>query len=250
MGWMHDALEYFSHDPVHRRFHHNELTFRGVYAFTENFELPLSHDEVVHGKGSLIRKMPGDDWQKFANLRLLLAFQWLSPGKKLLFMGCEIAQWSEWNHEQSLDWHLLEQPHHQGMQRLVSDLNRAYRQESALHRSDCEVGGFEWIDANDSEQSTLTFLRSDPESGETCLVACNFTPLPRHNFRVGAPRPGRWSELMNSDAPEYGGSGQGNLGGADTVPVAAHGRPQSLVLTLPPLAAVVLKAPALKAAGA
>ncbi len=227
MGWMHDTLRYFSHDPIHRRFHQNELTFRGIYAFTENFMLPLSHDEVVHGKGSLLGKMPGDDWQKFANLRLLLAYQWMTPGKKLLFMGGEIGQWSEWNHESSLDWNLLDYDSHRGIANTVEDLNRLYRGWPALHERDTDPAGFEWIDANDVEASVLSFLRIGSDPGQTVLCVFNLTPIPRQSYRVGVPQKGFWRELFNSDAPRYGGTGQGNLGGVESVPVP-HARPAAV----------------------
>jgi 1,4-alpha-glucan branching enzyme len=242
MGWMHDTLQYMAHDPLHRKHHHNELSFRMVYAFNENFTLPLSHDEVVHGKGSLLSKMPGDEWQKFANLRLLLGYMYTQPGKKLLFMGGEIGQWREWAHEGSLDWHLLEHEKHQGLQRWVRDLNTLYRGEPALHELDCDPGGFAWIDCNDAEQSTLCYLRRGSAPADMLVVACNFTPVPRHNHRIGVPAAGQWREILNSDAPLYGGSGQGNLGAVRSAPVACHGHPQSLVLTLPPLVTVVFKA--------
>jgi 1,4-alpha-glucan branching enzyme len=206
--------------------------------------LPLSHDEVVHGKGSLIGKMPGDEWQKFANLRALFGMMWTQPGKKLLFMGGEIGQWSEWNHDGSIDWKLLEAEPHRGLQRWVRDLNTAYRGESALHELDCDPAGFAWIDCNDNEQSTITWLRRGSVPTEVCAIACNLTPLPRHNYRIGVPQAGYWAEILNSDAPLYGGSGQGNLGGVDATPVAWHGHPQSLVVTLPPLAVVVFKSSA------
>ncbi len=240
MGWMHDTLEYMSHEPVHRKFHHDRLTFRALYAFTENFVLPLSHDEVVHGKGSLLNKMPGDPWQKFANLRLLLSYMYGQPGKKLLFQGAEIGQWREWAHEASVDWHLLGDESHAGIQRLLSDLNRLYREEPALHDLDLDEAGFEWIAANDSEQSVVSFLRKGKDD-EVVLVALNFTPLPRHNYRLGVPSAGLWEEVLNSDAADYGGSGQGNLGGVQAAPFPFHGRPASLTLTLPPLGAVFLK---------
>jgi 1,4-alpha-glucan branching enzyme len=242
MGWMHDTLEYMRQNPVFRKFHHDQITFRAVYAFSENFVLPLSHDEVVYGKGSLLRKMPGDAWQKFANLRLLLGYMFAQPGKKLLFMGGEFGQWNEWNHDAQLDWDLLNQPEHAGVQRWVADLNRAYRNEPALHRYDCDPRGFEWIDCHDSDQSTLTFMRKGKPSDPDILVACNFTPVPRRNFRVGTPSTDYWQEILNSDAAIYGGSGLGNLGGATTVPVASHGQPVSAGLTLPPLAIVLFKA--------
>jgi 1,4-alpha-glucan branching enzyme len=240
MGWMNDTLRYFGHDPVHRKYHHNSVTFSIWYAFHENFVLPLSHDEVVYGKGALLRRMPGDDWQKFANLRLLFGYMWTHPGKKLLFMGGEFGQWDEWNHDSSLDWQLLERPAHQGVSRWVGDLNRLLRERAALHECDFESRGFEWVDASDSEQSVLSYLRRGSD-GEPLLVVCNGTPMPRHNYRVGVPRSGRWRELLNSDAPIYGGSGQGNLGTVEAAPLAAHGRYQSLSITLPPLACLVLE---------
>ena len=240
MGWMHDTLAYMSKDPVHRRFDHSQLTFRMLYAYSENYKLPLSHDEVVHGKGSLLAKMPGDDWQKFANLRLLLAYMYAMPGKKLLFMGIEFAQWSEWDHEKSLDWHLTDEPMHGGMSRLTGDLNRVMREEKALHELDFDPAGFAWIDASDAEQSVISFVRRG--SGDEMLVAAfNFTPVPRHNYQIGAPVGGHWLEILNSDAPIYGGSGQGNLGGVGAAPVGRHGHLHSLNLTLPPLGAVFLK---------
>jgi 1,4-alpha-glucan branching enzyme len=242
MGWMHDTLQYMSHDPIHRKYSHDRLTFRGLYAFTENYVLPLSHDEVVHGKGSLLGKMPGDDWQRFANLRMLLALQWFTPGKKLLFMGGEFGQRSEWNHEASLDWHVLQAGNrHDGIQRLVGMLNHLYRTEPALHASDADPGGFEWVDCHDSEQSTLIFLRRLPGARDVLLVAFNFTPVPRPHTKIGVPRGGRWRELFNSDATEYGGSGQGNFGGVDALPLGWHFRPQSILVTLPPLGVVVFK---------
>jgi 1,4-alpha-glucan branching enzyme len=241
MGWMHDTLAYMARDPVHRSHHHGELTFRAVYAFSENFLLPLSHDEVAHGKGSLLGKMPGDDWQKRANLRLLLGYMYTQPGKKLLFMGGELGQRSEWNHDSSVDWHLLEDPAHAGIQRWVRDLNTCYRGEPALFELDCDAAGFSWIDCHDAQQCTLSYLRRGRASAQQIAVVCNFTPVPRANFRVGVPQAGHWRELLNSDAPLYGGSGQGNLGGVRTDPVAAHGHPQSLTLTLPPLAVVLFK---------
>src|SRR6202011_4130976 len=200
MGWMHDTLDYMSLDAIYRKYHHNRLTFRMLYAFGENFMLPLSHDEVVHGKGSLLSKMPGDDWQKFANQRLLFGYMYAQPGKKLLFMGAEIGQWHEWDHETSLDWHLLDYPRHKGLQRWVRDLNTFYRGEPAMHVFDCDPAGFEWIDCNDSEGSAISLLRKgrDPEK-DTVVVVCNFTPIPRHNYRVGVPAGGHWDEVLNSD---------------------------------------------------
>ncbi len=241
MGWMHDTLQYFAHDPVHRRYHHNDLTFRLVYAFNENFVLPLSHDEVVHGKGSLLAKMPGDDWQRRANLRLLYGTMYAQPGKKLLFMGAEFGQEREWHHDESLDWHLLERQEHEGISRWVQDLNRMYRAEPALHERDFEPGGFEWIEANDAGRSLLAFLRRGHAEEAVVVVAANYTPVPRHNVRVGVPRSGVWSELLNSDATTYGGSGQGNLGRVRTAPIPMHGRPVSLNLTVPPLGVIMLR---------
>ena len=238
MGWMHDTLEYFKRDPAHRKFHHNELTFRMVYAFNENFVMPLSHDEVVHGKGSLIAGMPGDGWQKFANLRLLYSYMTAQPGKKLLFMGCEFGQGREWNHDASLDWNLLEHPLHEGLRKLVGQLNRIYRETNAFHQTDFNHEGFEWIDASDAEQSVLTFLRKDKHGEQLVAAAFNLTPIPRHNFRIGVPREGTWSEILNSDAEEFGGSGQGNFGAVESTPVSWNGRPSSIIVTLPPLGAI------------
>ncbi len=241
MGWMHDTLKYTGLDSLFRRYQHNLLTFRSLYAFSENFILPLSHDEVVHGKGSLLNKMPGDVWQKFANLRLLFGYMYGQPAKKLLFMGGEFAQWREWDHDRSLDWHLAEAPPHAGVQRWVADLNRAYRAEPALHRCDCDPAGFQWIEANDADQSVTSFLRRGGPRDGTVLVVCNFTPVPRHNYRVGVPSGGFWRELLNSDAAEFGGSGVGNMGGVEAAPLGLHGQPYSLNLTLPPLAALFLR---------
>jgi 1,4-alpha-glucan branching enzyme len=240
MGWMHDTLQYLSRDPIHRRYHHNELTFRALYAFNESFVLPLSHDEVVHGKGSLLTKMPGDDWQRFANLRLLLGYQYAQPGKKLLFMGAELAPWREWDHEAGLDWQLLDEPSHAGMLRWVADLNRLHRFEPALHELDTEPTGFEWVDAADVDASVISFLRLSAER-RPVLVVCNFTPRVHHNYRVGVPEGGYWEELLNSDATLYGGSGQGNLGGVEAGPGPVHGRPRALALTLPPLGCLFLR---------
>jgi 1,4-alpha-glucan branching enzyme len=241
MGWMHDTLKYMSHDPVHRKFHHSELTFRMIYAFHENFVLPLSHDEIVHQKGSLLSRMPGDLWQKFANLRLLFAYMYSQPGKKLLFMGGEFGQWSEWAHDDSLDWHLLNLSSHRRLQRWVSDLNHTYRNERALHELDCEGEGFEWIDGSDSQQSMLSYVRKSAGGSDTILVVCNFTPVPRYEYRVGVPQSGRWTEILNSDSDAYGGTDFGNLGGKDAEEVPMHGRNHSLNLTIPPLGAVFLK---------
>ena len=238
MGWMHDTLEYMRREPVHRKFHHNLLTFRPMYAFSENFVLPLSHDEVVYGKGSLIRKMPGDDWQRFANLRLLFAYMYACPGKKLLFMGGEFGQWREWNHESGLDWDLLDQPLHAGLARFVQDVNRLYRENPALHQLDFEAHGFRWVDANDSEQSVLSFLRRGRDPGQQVLAAFNFTPVPRHGYRLGVPEGGFWREILNSDADVYGGGGQGNLGGVESESTPWHGMPNQLTVSIPPLGAV------------
>jgi 1,4-alpha-glucan branching enzyme len=242
MGWMHDTLQYFSQDPVHRKYHHNQLTFRMLYGFTENFVLPLSHDEVVHGKGSLMGKMPGDDWQKFANLRLLFGYMYAQPGKKLLFQGGDIGQWHEWQHDCSVDWHLLQWAPHTGVRSWVKALNQAYRSEAALHQLDSDPAGFQWVDCNDADSSVLSLLRKKPASGETILAAFNFTPVPRFGYRMGVPQGGYWREILNSDAYEYGGSGIGNLGGCHATDVQAHGMPHSVELTLPPLGAVFFKA--------
>jgi len=241
MGWMHDTLKYLAEDPVHRRYHHHQLTFRALYGFTESFVLALSHDEVVHGKGSLLAKMPGDDWQKFANLRTLLAYMWCLPGKKLLFMGGEFGQWAEWNHEASLDWSLTALERHSGLQRLTGDLNALYRGTPALHTTDSDPAGFEWIDCNDGDQSTLSFLRRTVDGSQQLAIICNFTPVPRAHFRVGVPTSGAWREVLNTDAPIYGGSGLGNLGGVDALASPAHGEPFSLEITLPPLAVVIFQ---------
>jgi 1,4-alpha-glucan branching enzyme len=242
MGWMHDVLEYMHLEPIHRKYHHHQLTFGLLYAWTENFVLPLSHDEVVHGKGSLLRKMPGDDWQRFANLRLLYGFMWTYPGKKLLFMGGEIAQWDEWDHERSIDWHLLEAgPCHRGVQRLVADLNRLYRAEPALHELDHDPAGFQWMDCTDAEQSVVAFCRFGAGEAPPVLSVASFTPVPRHGYRVGVPRPGRWVEVINTDSALYGGSDVGNGGGVMSEPVPWHGQPHSVLLHLPPLGAVVFR---------
>ncbi|MGQ9611864.1 1,4-alpha-glucan branching protein GlgB [Chloroflexus sp.] len=240
MGWMHDTLQYFRRDPIYRRFHHNELTFRGLYMFSENYVLPLSHDEVVHGKGSLLDKMAGDVWQKFANLRLLYSYMFAQPGKKLLFMGGEFGQWREWSHDTSLDWHLLMFPSHQGVQRLIGDLNRLYRTEPALHELDGDPRGFEWIDANDADASVYSFLRKS-RSGEQILIVINATPVVREDYRIGVPVGGWWRELFNSDSEYYWGSGQGNAGGVMAEAIPTHGRDFSLRLRLPTLGALFLK---------
>jgi 1,4-alpha-glucan branching enzyme len=239
MGWMHDTLKYLQQDPVHRKYHHSRLTFSIWYAFSENFLLPLSHDEVVHGKGSLLGKMPGDEWQQFANLRLLYGYMWTHPGKKLLFMGGEFGQRREWQHEESLEWHVLGYPLHAGVQRWVRDLNQLYRATPALHEVEFSEAGFQWIDCDDADMSVISYLRRS-SSGDVALIVCNFTPVPRADYRVGVPRGGYWRERINSDANAYGGSGQGNLGGLVARTPGAHGWAHSLSLRLPPLAAVVL----------
>jgi len=241
MGWMHDTLSYMSQDSFFRKYHHNKLTFRMLYAFQENFVLPLSHDEVVYGKGSLLGKMPGDAWQKFANLRLLFGYMYAQPAKKLLFMGDEFGQWSEWAHDSSLEWHLLEQEMHRALHTWVTDLNRLYRTERALHERDTDPGGFEWIDCNDAEASVISLLRKGTSPDDLVFVVCNFTPVPRTNYRIGVPRGGFWQEVLNSDAALYGGSGWGNLGGIEAVPVPLHGRSHSLTVTLPPLATLFFR---------
>ena len=241
MGWMHDTLKYFAQDPIHRKYHHNQLTFSIWYAFSENFVLPLSHDEVVHGKGSLLGKMPGDEWQQFANLRLLYGYMWGHPGKKLLFMGGEFGQKREWQHDESLEWHVLQYPLHAGVRNWVRDLNAFYRSEPALYEQDFSPAGFEWVDCNDAMNSVVAFLRRGKRWEDLVLVVCNFTPVVRENYRVGVPRGGFWRECLNSDAPDYGGSGQGNFGGVEASPLPAHGRDHSLNLRLPPLGVLMLK---------
>jgi 1,4-alpha-glucan branching enzyme len=240
MGWMHDTLQHMARDPIHRRFHYSELTFRAVYGWSENYTLPLSHDEVVHGKGSLIGKMPGDDWQKFANLRLLLAYQWATPGKKLLFMGGEIAQWHEWDHDGAIDWGLLSAATHAGVARLTGDLNELLRVEPALYERDADPDGFAWVVADDAENGVLAFVRRAAD-GSPCLFVANFTPVVHHNYRLPVPGPGYWREVVNTDAEEYGGSGVGNLGGVDAVPVPLRDAYWSLTLTVPPLGALFLR---------
>jgi 1,4-alpha-glucan branching enzyme len=241
MGWMHDTLDYFSRDPLYRKYHQNQLTFSAVYAFTENFVLSLSHDEVVHGKGSLLNKMPGDDWQKFANLRLLYGYMCAHPGKKLLFMGQEFGQRSEWNHEQELDWDILQHNSHEQLQRWVKELNYMYKTEPALYENDFNKDGFEWMDFSDWERGVLSFTRQDISKKKTILVVCNFTPVPHHNYKIGIPFGGFWKELLNSDAKEYGGSGQGNLGGVQSSPIPSKGKYHSLSLTIPPLSVSLFK---------
>ncbi|MBN9086526.1 MAG: 1,4-alpha-glucan branching protein GlgB [Reyranella sp.] len=242
MGWMHDTLHYMERDSIYRQYHHDGLTFGLIYAFSERFILPLSHDEVVHGKGSLLTRMPGDRWQKFANLRAYFGFMWTHPGKKLLFMGGEIAQEREWNHDGEIDWLLLDDPNHAGIQRLVRDLNGLYRREPALHRRDASGEGFRWIIGDDRANSVFAFLRSGDSGDSPVLVVCNMTPAPRHHYRIGVPREGRWREIANTDSRFYGGSDMGNDGGVSTSSEPAHGELQSLDLTLPPLATIVLRA--------
>jgi 1,4-alpha-glucan branching enzyme len=238
MGWMHDTLEYFRNDPVHRKYHHHQLTFGLIYAFSEQFVLPLSHDEVVHGKGSLLSKMPGDDWQKFANLRALYGHMWAHPGKKLLFMGGELAQRTEWNHDASLDWHLRDEPAHAGVMRLVRDLNRVYRAEPALWRFDSEPRGFRWLEADDGDNNVLAFARFGEDQSRPVVAIGNFSPVPRFDYRLGFPLAGRWREVLNTDAEMYGGSNLGNLGGVDADDVPWAGQPASALVTLPPLGVV------------
>ena len=241
MGWMHDSLAYFSRDPLHRKHHQGELSFSLVYAFHENFVLPFSHDEVVHGKGSLVGKMPGDEWQQFANLRALYGYMWAHPGKKLLFMGGEFAQRREWSHDAELEWFVLGHAHHHGVQRFMQDLNRVYRQEPALHQIDFSPEGFEWIAHDDARSSVLAFLRKPRQGGAVLLVVCNLTPVPREHYRLGVPSAGFWREIVNSDAKDYGGSGWGNLGGVAATGASLHGRPFQVSLTLPPLATLVFR---------
>jgi 1,4-alpha-glucan branching enzyme len=240
MGWMHDTLAYFKHDPVHRRFHHDRLTFGPLYAFSENFVLPFSHDEVVHGKGSLLGRMPGDEWQRFANLRLLFLLQWTYPGKKLLFMGQELGQGTEWNHREGLPWHVLDYPHHAGVQRLLDDLNRLYRSVPALHRLDFDGRGFRWLRHDDAAASVLSWLRTAGTADPPAVLVLNFTPVPRHGYRIGVPEPGAWREALNSDSRFYGGSDLGNGGVRTAESVPWMDQPWSLELTLPPLAGIVL----------
>lgn len=241
MGWMHDTIDYFSTDPIYRKYHQNRLTFSIWYAFTENFLLSLSHDEVVYGKGSLLRKMPGDSWQRFANLRALFGYMFGHPGKKLIFMGGEFGQWNEWYHEASLDWHLLDYPQHRGIKKWVEDLNHFYRNEPAVHELDFSPEGFEWIEFRDSDNSIISFIRRAKSSGDIVLVVCNLTPVPRYDYHIGVPRGGLWREVLNSDAKIYGGSGLGNLSGVGATAMAMHGRYNSISLTLPPLGVLFFK---------
>jgi 1,4-alpha-glucan branching enzyme len=243
MGWMHDMLEYMSQDPYFRKYHHYKLTFRMLYAFHENFVLPLSHDEVVYGKGSLLGKMPGDDWQKFGNLRLLLGYMYAQPGKKLLFMGGEFGQRREWAHDSTVEWDLLKDERHSGIQQWITDLNRLYRNEPALYERDFVPTGFEWVDCTDTGSSVISLLRKGKSTDEVVLIVCNFTPVPRPNYRIGTPYGGFWKEVLNSDATQYGGRGWGNLGGIEAVPIPLHGRTHSITLTLPPLATLYFTHP-------
>ncbi len=239
MGWMHDTLSYMSHEPIHRSYHHNQLTFSIMYAFNENFMLSLSHDEVVHGKGSLINKMPGDIWQKFAGQRAMFGYMYGHPGKKLHFMGMEIGQWNEWNYESSLDWHLLQNLNHLGLQRFIRDMNHVYRKYPALHEVDFDHEGFRWIDANDAQNSILSFTRYNAKKDQQVVIVVNFTPVPRYNYRIGVPEDGDWSEIINSDASEYGGSGMGNMGKVESHPVPYHEEDHSINILIPPLSVVM-----------
>ncbi len=241
MGWMHDTLRYMQQDPIHRRYHHSDLTFGLLYAFSENFILPISHDEVVHGKGSLLGRMPGDEWQRFANLRAYLGFMWGHPGKKLLFMGSEFGQVGEWNFNASLDWHVLQYPVHSGVQKLVRDLNAAYRDVPALHERDCEANGFEWIVSDDSDNSVIAWIRKGEKEGDIAIVVSNFTPIPREGYRLGVPLPGFYREVVNTDAAIYSGSNIGNAGGLEAEEPGNHARPYALNLTLPPLSTLIFE---------
>jgi 1,4-alpha-glucan branching enzyme len=241
MGWMHDTLLFMSKEPVHRRYHHHNLTFGLLYAFSENFVLPLSHDEVVHGKGSILGKMPGDRWQKFANLRAYYGFMWGHPGKKLLFMGSEFGQEREWNHDTSLDWHLLDDLHHRGVKNLIGDLNRAFVTIPALHERDTDASGFQWLVSDDAENSVIAWLRRGADPEKIAIVVSNFTPVPREGYRIGVPLPGFYREVVNTDAAIYGGSNVGNQGGVRAEECEAHGHAYCLSLTLPPLATLILE---------
>jgi len=241
MGWMHDMLHYFSEDPVHRKYHHNNITFSMIYAFSENFLLPISHDEVVYGKKSLIGKMPGDQWQKFANARAFLGYMFTHPGKKLLFMGCDIGTYDEWDSSASVPWDLLRYPIHDGLRAYVRELNRVYREQPALHQVDAEYTGFEWLDFSDVDQSSISFLRRGKDANEFVVVACNFTPVPREKYAIGVPEPGFYREILNSDAAMFGGSNLGNAGGVMAMETPRHGRPHTISITLPPLAVVVFR---------
>jgi 1,4-alpha-glucan branching enzyme len=240
LGWMHDTLDYMGVDPIYRKFHHNNLTFGLLYAFHENFVLALSHDEVVHGKRSLIGRMPGDRWQRFANLRAYYGFMWTHPGKKLLFMGSEFAQEREWDHDRGLDWHLLDDPLHDGVRRLVRDLNALYRAVPALHRFDCEPEGFLWIDVANAAESVIAYQRRGTAGDALAVIVCNFTPVPREGYWIGVPRPGRYRERINTDATDYGGSGVGNAGEVRSEPRPTHGHAHAIRLRLPPLGTLIL----------
>ena len=241
MGWMNDTLTYMRRDPIHRGHHQDQLSFRMIYAFNENFVLPLSHDEVVHGKRSLLSQMPGDEWQQFANLRMLYCYQYAMPGKKLLFMGGELGQWTEWNHDSQLDWALQEFPNHDSLSRLIGDLNRLHREEPALHERDFTSDGFQWIQCDDSQNSVVAFVRWSGEQKECVVVVLNFTPVVRKDYRVGVPRRGFYNEIFNSDASIYSGTNVGNEGGMYSVETPSHGFDQSIELTVPPLAMVLLQ---------
>jgi 1,4-alpha-glucan branching enzyme len=244
MGWMHDTLEYFSLDPIYRKYHHRDLTFGLLYAWSENFVLPISHDEVVHGKRALLSKMPGDRWRQFANQRALFAYMWARSGKKLIFMGEEIGQWKEWDHDSSLDWNLLDYPDHREIQVLVRDLNRIYREEPALWEADTDPAGFRWIEADDADSNLIAFMRIAPSSGRRIVCVCNFSPVLRSRLRVGVPSPGRYREILNTDSEAYGGSNVGNMGGVEAAAVPWHGFPYSIAIEMPPLAAIWFAAPA------
>lgn len=241
MGWMNDTRRYMHEDPIHRKYHHDELTFSLIYAFHENFVLPLSHDEIVHGKGSLLDQMPGDLWQRFANLQLLYSYMWTHPGKELLFMGSEFGQWNEWNFDESLQWHLLQWESHQGVQKCIADLNRLYRNERALYELDFDGRGFEWIDCNNRDESVLAYVRRAKDPNDMVVVCCNFTPVPRLNYRVGVPAAGWYREIFNSDSSYYGGSNLGNGPGRMAEPIGHNYRPASMEVVLPPLAMVAFK---------
>jgi 1,4-alpha-glucan branching enzyme len=241
MGWMHDMLDYFSNDPIYRKYQHNNITFSLLYAFTENFVLPISHDEVVHGKGSLINKMPGDEWRQYANVRAFLAYMWAHPGKKLLFMGQEIGQREEWNHNQGIRWDLLEYAPHRELQGLVRDLNRLYRANPAMYEVDFHHTGFEWVDFRDGENSIIAFLRRGNDPKDFILFCCNFTPVPRQGYEFGVPEEGFYQEILNTDSELFGGSNLGNGGCVSSRPVARHNRPHSIAVTLPPLAVIAFK---------
>jgi 1,4-alpha-glucan branching enzyme len=243
MGWMHDTLDYFGKEPVHRRFHHHDLTFGLLYAWFENFVLPLSHDEVVYGKRALLDKMPGDRWQKFANLRALFGYMWARSGKKILFMGGEFGQWREWNHDESLDWHLLGEPDHRGVQSLIRDLNRIYRREPALWDTDHEPAGFRWIDANNADENIIAFIRISSATGRKVVCVCNFSPVLRTGYRIGVPAAGLYLEILNTDSNLYGGGNHGNAGAVAAEQIPSHGLPNSLSITLPPLATLWFEVP-------